>query len=137
MRVCRITRRLTSLLRSRVPRTLPEPSDVAVTETFTASQNIVCPVVCVGSIDTNSTASSDTHTPYDTSTIPVLTPVQLRRLWYRRDGGRTPASTLIVILLSGLSGFLIAGTFFVVAMAIARARSGRLITVLPSKATRR
>lgn len=95
------------------------PSDVAVTETSTASHHLACPVECVGSIDTKSTASAEAHTPYDTTTIPVLTSVQLRRLWYPKHGGRTRATTLIVILLSGLSGFLIAGTFLLVAMAIA------------------
>jgi hypothetical protein len=96
-----------------------EPTDVAVVETIIASPHLACPVEFADLIDTSSIASSNAHTPYDTSTIPVLTSVQLRRLWYPSHGGRTRATTLIVILLSGLSGFLTAGTFLVVAMAIA------------------
>ena len=38
-----------------------EPSNVAVTETFTGSQYLACAAGCVGSINTDSTTSSDTH----------------------------------------------------------------------------
>jgi hypothetical protein len=101
------------------PSGAPEPSDVAVTETFTASQHLAGPADCVGAIDTTSVAGADTHTPYYPGTGIPRPSAQPRRFWNAGHGGETPASTWIVILLSGLSGFLIAGTFSVVSIALA------------------
>ena len=96
-----------------------EPSDVAVTEALMANQRLAGSADFVGAIDTTSVASADGHTPYYPGTRLARPSAQPRRRWNAGPGSKTPACTWFVILLSGLSGFLIAGTFMVGAIALA------------------
>ena len=96
-----------------------EPSDVAVTETLMANERLAGSADCVGAIDTTSVASADGHTPYYPGTRLARPSAQPKQRWNAGPGSKTPASTWLVILLSGLSGFLIAGTFMVGAIALA------------------
>ena len=111
-----------------------EPSDVAVTETLMANHRLAGSADFVGAIDTTSVASADGHTPYYPGTRLARPSAQPRRRWNAGPGSKTPACTWFVILLSGLSGFLIAGTFMV-ARSLWPGETRRVIALLPSTAT--